>query len=334
METTLSLQQRRLAQSVLIFVVFLVTLLSVFVKNIFADEIQPSISNLTQEQVANTYRIAFDFDLQGLAAQPGDTFTITLPTELTTANMLAFDVTQNGLVIGQAVPNGDSVIVTFNDAVTGDTSGRGSMAFNTILKTQPSAGETVEALVKVGNESIIITKTGVGPIPFESVINKYNETGSLVSKEFKLNGNWGPWMNTGKDYLTRWHIRVNGDASKADLSSLVITDQMGGALVTDFSGFSNGSNASIDYASLFNGPYLMQSFSLVRNNVVVAGQDKILPVIEWTENGFTLDLTKVDPSFATPSQDTIVLSYMTLIPFGTSEIYNQATFKAEEIPDG
>ncbi|ESV54193.1 hypothetical protein SAG0136_02750 [Streptococcus agalactiae LMG 14747] len=95
METTLSLQQRRLAQSVLIFVVFLVTLLSVFVKNIFADAIQPSISNLTQEQVANTYRIAFDFDLQGLAAQPGDTFTITLPPELTTANMLAFDVTQN-----------------------------------------------------------------------------------------------------------------------------------------------------------------------------------------------------------------------------------------------
>ncbi len=56
METTLSLQQR-LAQSVLIFVMFLVTLLSVFVKNIFADEIQSSISNLTQEQVANTYRI-------------------------------------------------------------------------------------------------------------------------------------------------------------------------------------------------------------------------------------------------------------------------------------
>lgn len=25
---------------------------------------------------------------------------------------------------------------------------------------------------------------------------------------------------------------------------------------------------------------------------------------------------------------------MTLIPFGTSEIYNQATFKVEEIPDG
>ncbi|CAM2753433.1 Uncharacterised protein [Streptococcus acidominimus] len=84
---------------------------------------------------------------------------------------------------------------------------------------------------------------------------------------------------------------------------MVITDQMGGALVTDFSGFSNGSNASIDYASLFNGLYLMQSFSLVRNNVVVAGQDKILPVIEWTKNGFTLDLTKVDPSFATPSQE-------------------------------
>ncbi|WP_231909790.1 Ig-like domain-containing protein [Streptococcus acidominimus] len=153
-----------------------------FVKNIFADEIQPSISNLTQEQVANTYRIAFDFDLQGLAAQPGDTFTITLPPELATANMLAFDVTQNGLVIGQAVPNDDSVIVTFNDAVTGDTSGRGSMAFNTILKTQPSAGETVETLVKVGNESIIITKTGVGPIPLNRLLINTTKQEALSAK--------------------------------------------------------------------------------------------------------------------------------------------------------
>lgn len=265
-----------------------------------------------------------------MAAKSGDTFTISLPAELETANLIPFDVTQNGVVIGQAVPSGDKVVVTFNDAVTGDTNGTGSMAFNVVFKTQPSEGETVTAKVSVGTESIGITKTGTGPIPFETLVNKYNQTGSHVTKDFKLNGNWGPWMNTGKDYLSWWHISINGDATKADLSSLVISDSMGGKLVTDFSGFTNGTNAEIDYASLFNGPYLKQSFSLVRNGQVVANSSEINAVIQWAENGFTLDLTKVDPAFAVPSQDQIVLSYMTLIPFGTAEIKNDASFTAFE----
>ncbi|HFI0682684.1 TPA: Ig-like domain-containing protein, partial [Streptococcus suis] len=295
-----------------------------------SNELQPVISNLQQVTVANTYRISFDYSLAGLAAKSGDTFTISLPAELETANLIPFDVTQNGVVIGRAVPSGDQVVVTFNDAVTGDTNGTGSMAFNVVLKTKPSEGETVTAKVSVGTESILITKTGTGPIPFETLVNKYNQTGSHVTKDFKLNGNWGPWMNTGKDYLSWWHISINGDATKADLSRLLISDSMDGKLVTDFSGFTNGTNAEIDYASLFNGPYLKQSFSLVRNGQVVADSSKINEVIQWTENGFRLDLTKVDSSFKVPSQDQIVLSYMTLIPFGTAEINNIASFTAAE----
>ncbi|NJW39989.1 LPXTG cell wall anchor domain-containing protein [Streptococcus suis] len=172
-----------------------------------------------------------------------------------------------------------------------------------------------------------------GPIPFETLVNKYNQTGSHVTKDFKLNGNWGPWMNTGKDYLSWWHISINGDATKADLSQLVIRDQMNGTVVTDFSGFTNGAGQTIDYASLFNGSYLKQSFSLVRNGQVVANSSQIMDVIEWSDNGFTLDLTKVDASFATPSQDQIVLSYMTLIPFGTAEITNVASFTSAEYPE-
>ncbi|NJW39802.1 hypothetical protein HC239_10535, partial [Streptococcus suis] len=137
------------------------TIVSTFsVQSVAAAELTPVISNLQQETVANTYRISFDYNLSGLAAKSGDTFTIDLPAELETANLIPFDVTQNGVVIGQAVPSGDKVTVTFNDAVTGDTNGSGSMAFNVIFKTQPTEGETITAEVTVGTESIVIKKTG------------------------------------------------------------------------------------------------------------------------------------------------------------------------------
>ena len=317
----------------LLFTVFSVLaaifiLLSVGTKQAQAKELTSQVK-ISQLQ-AEGDKISYHWEIDG-GVEVGDTFKISMPEDVSFASKV-FSSMKNAsgeeIATGQVSEDGKTLTITFVKG--GNKGASGNVSFWYKWDKENTTGKDQDRTLKVGSESVIVKRSGTGPVPVLLPIKKYNSGGTDQTTLQHAQKIWGPmgipdWRDTIEvtdnktDGFLFWHISVNNSVDKkAPASSIVFTDQMPNLPALDFSRLKSAKGQ--DVSQYFKGGYyLPASFDLKVNGktFVVDGKPMaglgLEPYIEWTDRGFKLDLTKVSDQFKVESTDEITLSYQTLL---------------------
>ena len=275
-------------------------------------------------------KISYHWEIDG-GVEVGDTFTISMPEDVKFASS-AFSSMKNAsgeeIATGQVSEDGKTLTITFVKG--GNKGASGNVSFWYKWDKENTTGKDQDRTLKVGSESVIVKRSGTGPVPVLLPIKKYNSGGIDHTTLQHAQKIWGPlgipdWRDTltvtdpAKDGFLYWHISVNSAVDKkAPASGIVFTDQMPNLPALDFSRLTSAKGQ--DVSQYFKGGYyLPASFDLKVNGktFVVDGKPMsglgLEPYIEWTARGFKLDLTKISDKFKVESTDEITLSYQTLL---------------------
>lgn len=251
------------------------------------------------------------------------------------------------IATGKVSDDGKTLTITFVKG--GNKGAEGNVSFYYKWDKDNTTGKDQERTIKIGTESVIVKRSGQGPVPLLLPIKKYNSGATDNTNLQHAQKIWGPtgipdWRDTltvtdeQADGFLTWHISVNNAVDKqAPASSIVFTDQMPNLPSLDFSRIKSAKGQ--DVAQYFKGgTYLPASFDLrvngktfVANGVPMAGLG-LEPYIEWTEHGFKLDLTKISDQFKNASTDEITLSYQTLLQHADQikSVTNVASLKSDQ----
>ncbi|WP_061591451.1 Spy0128 family protein [Streptococcus parasanguinis] len=251
------------------------------------------------------------------------------------------------IATGKVSDDGKTLTITFVKG--GNKGAEGNVSFYYKWDKDNTTGKDQERTIKIGTESVIVKRSGQGPVPLLLPIKKYNSGATYNTNLQHAQKIWGPtgipdWRDTltvtdeQADGFLTWHISVNNAVDKqAPASSIVFTDQMPNLPSLDFSRIKSAKGQ--DVAQYFKGgTYLPASFDLrvngktfVANGVPMAGLG-LEPYIEWTEHGFKLDLTKISDQFKNASTDEITLSYQTLLQHADQikSVTNVASLKSDQ----
>ena len=317
----------------LLFTVFSVLaaifiLLSVGTKQAQAKELTSQVK-ISQLQ-AEGDKISYHWEIDG-GVEVGDTFKISMPEDVSFASKV-FSSMKNAsgeeIATGQVSEDGKTLTITFVKG--GNKGASGNVSFWYKWDKENTTGKDQDRTLKVGSESVIVKRSGTGPVPVLLPIKKYNSGGTDQTTLQHAQKIWGPMgipdyrdtitvTDNKTDGFLFWHISVNNSVDKkAPASSIVFTDQMPNLPALDFSRLKSAKGQ--DVSQYFKGGYyLPASFDLKVNGktFVVDGKPMsglgLEPYIEWTDRGFKLDLTKVSDQFKVASTDEITLSYQTLL---------------------
>ena len=317
----------------LLFTVFSVLaaifiLLSVGTKQAQAKELTSQVK-ISQLQ-AEGDKISYHWEIDG-GVEVGDTFKISMPEDVSFASKV-FSSMKNAsgeeIATGQVSEDGKTLTITFVKG--GNKGASGNVSFWYKWDKENTTGKDQDRTLKVGSESVIVKRSGTGPVPVLLPIKKYNSGGTDQTTLQHAQKIWGPMgipdyrdtitvTDNKTDGFLFWHISVNNSVDKkAPASSIVFTDQMPNLPALDFSRLKSAKGQ--DVSQYFKGGYyLPASFDLKVNGktFVVDGKPMaglgLEPYIEWTDRGFKLDLTKVSDQFKVESTDEITLSYQTLL---------------------
>ncbi len=294
-------------------------------------------------------QISYHWEI-GTGVEIGDTFKISMPEDVKFASS-AFNSMKNEkgeeIATGKVSDDGKTLTITFVKG--GNKRAEGNVSFYYKWDKDNTTGKDQERTIKIGTESVIVKRSGQGPVPLLLPIKKYNSGATDNTNLQHAQKIWGPtgipdWRDTltvtdeQADGFLTWHISVNNAVDKqAPASSIVFTDQMPNLPALDFSRIK--STKGQDIAQYFKGgTYLPASFDLkvngktfVANGVPMAGLG-LEPYIEWTEHGFKLDLTKISDQFKNASTDEITLSYQTLLQHADQikSVTNVASLKSDQ----
>ena len=294
-------------------------------------------------------QISYHWEI-GTGVEIGDTFKISMPEDVKFASS-AFNSMKNEkgeeIATGKVSDDGKTLTITFVKG--GNKGAEGNVSFYYKWDKYNTTGKDQERTIKIGTESVIVKRSGQGPVPLLLPIKKYNSGATDNTNLQHAQKIWGPtgipdWRDTltvtdeQADGFLTWHISVNNAVDKqAPASSIVFTDQMPNLPALDFSRIK--STKGQDVAQYFKGgTYLPASFDLkvngktfVANGVPMAGLG-LEPYIEWTEHGFKLDLTKISDQFKNASTDEITLSYQTLLQHADQikSVTNVASLKSDQ----
>ena len=303
-------------------------LLSVGTKQAQAKELTSQVK-ISQLQ-AEGDKISYHWEIDG-GVEVGDTFKISMPEDVSFASKV-FSSMKNAsgeeIATGQVSEDGKTLTITFVKG--GNKGASGNVSFWYKWDKENTTGKDQDRTLKVGSESVIVKRSGTGPVPVLLPIKKYNSGGTDQTTLQHAQKIWGPmgipdWRDTIEvtdnktDGFLFWHISVNNSVDKkAPASSIVFTDQMPNLPALDFSRLKSAKGQ--DVSQYFKGGYyLPASFDLKVNGktFVVDGKPMaglgLEPYIEWTDRGFKLDLTKISDQFKVESTDEITLSYQTLL---------------------
>ena len=317
----------------LLFTVFSVLaaifiLLSVGTKQAQAKELTSQVK-ISQLQ-AEGDKISYHWEIDG-GVEVGDTFKISMPEDVSFASKV-FSSMKNAsgeeIATGQVSEDGKTLTITFVKG--GNKGASGNVSFWYKWDKENTTGKDQDRTLKVGSESVIVKRSGTGPVPVLLPIKKYNSGGTDQTTLQHAQKIWGPmgipdWRDTIEvtdnktDGFLFWHISVNNSVDKkAPASSIVFTDQMPNLPALDFSRLKSAKGQ--DVSQYFKGGYyLPASFDLKVNGKTFVVDGKRMaglglePYIEWTDRGFKLDLTKISDQFKVESTDEITLSYQTLL---------------------
>ena len=294
-------------------------------------------------------QISYHWEIE-TGVEIGDTFKISMPEDVKFASS-AFNSMKNEkgeeIATGKVSDDGKTLTITFVKG--GNKGAEGNVSFYYKWDKDNTTGKDQERTIKIGTESVIVKRSGQGPVPLLLPIKKYNSGATDNTNLQHAQKIWGPtgipdWRDTltvtdeQADGFLTWHISVNNAVDKqAPASSIVFTDQMPNLPALDFSRIK--STKGQDIAQYFKGgTYLPASFDLkvngktfVANGVPMAGLG-LEPYIEWTEHGFKLDLTKISDQFKNASTDEITLSYQTLLQHADQikSVTNVASLKSDQ----
>lgn len=294
-------------------------------------------------------QISYHWEI-GTGVEIGDTFKISMPEDVKFASS-AFNSMKNEkgeeIATGKVSDDGKTLTITFVKG--GNKGAEGNVSFYYKWDKDNTTGKDQERTIKIGTESVIVKRSGQGPVPLLLPIKKYNSGATDNTNLQHAQKIWGPtgipdWRDTltvtdeQADGFLTWHISVNNAVDKqAPASSIVFTDQMPNLPALDFSRIKSAKGQ--DVAQYFKGgTYLPASFDLrvngktfVANGVPMAGLG-LEPYIEWTEHGFKLDLTKISDQFKNASTDEITLSYQTLLQHADQikSVTNVASLKSDQ----
>ena len=297
-------------------------------------------------------QISYHWEI-GTGVEIGDTFKISMPEDVKFASS-AFNSMKNAkgeeIATGKVSDDGKTLTITFVKG--GNKGAEGNVSFYYKWDKDNTTGKDQERTIKIGTESVIVKRSGQGPVPLLLPIKKYNSGATDNTNLQHAQKIWGPtgipdWRDTltvtdeQADGFLTWHISVNNAVDKqAPASSIVFTDQMPNLPALDFSRIKSAKGQ--DVAQYFKGgTYLPASFDLrvngktfVANGVPMAGLG-LEPYIEWTEHGFRLDLTKISDQFKNASTDEITLSYQTLLQHADQikSVTNVASLKSDQHPE-
>lgn len=297
-------------------------------------------------------QISYHWEIE-TGVEIGDTFKISMPEDVKFASS-AFNSMKNEkgeeIATGKVSDDGKTLTITFVKG--GNKGAEGNVSFYYKWDKDNTTGKDQERTIKIGTESVIVKRSGQGPVPLLLPIKKYNSGATDNTNLQHAQKIWGPtgipdWRDTltvtdeQADGFLTWHISVNNAVDKqAPASSIVFTDQMPNLPALDFSRIK--STKGQDIAQYFKGgTYLPASFDLkvngktfVANGVPMAGLG-LEPYIEWTEHGFKLDLTKISDQFKNASTDEITLSYQTLLQHADQikSVTNVASLKSDQHPE-
>ena len=294
-------------------------------------------------------QISYHWEIE-TGVEIGDTFKISMPEDVKFASS-AFNSMKNEkgeeIATGKVSDDGKTLTITFVKG--GNKGAEGNVSFYYKWDKDNTTGKDQERTIKIGTESVIVKRSGQGPVPLLLPIKKYNSGATDNTNLQHAQKIWGPtgipdWRDTltvtdeQADGFLTWHISVNNAVDKqAPASSIVFTDQMPNLPSLDFSRIKSAKGQ--DVAQYFKGgTYLPASFDLrvngktfVANGVPMAGLG-LEPYIEWTEHGFKLDLTKISDQFKNASTDVITLSYQTLLQHADQikSVTNVASLKSDQ----
>lgn len=294
-------------------------------------------------------QISYHWEIE-TGVEIGDTFKISMPEDVKFASS-AFNSMKNEkgeeIATGKVSDDGKTLTITFVKG--GNKGAEGNVSFYYKWDKDNTTGKDQERTIKIGTESVIVKRSGQGPVPLLLPIKKYNSGATDNTNLQHAQKIWGPtgipdWRDTltvtdeQADGFLTWHISVNNAVDKqAPASSIVFTDQMPNLPSLDFSRIKSAKGQ--DVAQYFKGgTYLPASFDLrvngktfVANGVPMAGLG-LEPYIEWTEHGFKLDLTKISDQFKNASTDEITLSYQTLLQHADQikSVTNVASLKSDQ----
>ena len=304
------------------------------IKPVSAATVSPTVTNLKAQASGQKVTFSFDWDLTGKSVKEGDTFTIDAPEGVNITEVATQSLQANGAEVATISMTNKKITFTFKKAIESmNQNVKGGFSYKAEWDNTPGNPGNKTATSKVGSESVVITRPD-GPGVFESVLNKYNLTGSYVAKQFKLDVSENyAWMNVGDDYyLTKWFIRINGDGKKQAITNPVVSDKIQAPAV-DYSKITFAPAANHAANEFFVGTYLKPSFTLRKGGQVVASGWDFWKHVKFDAdgNGFTVNLSDVSDVFKTASSDELIVEYQTLIPKTTIRVDNNATLTADEI---
>ena len=304
------------------------------IKPVNAAVMTPVISNLKAQATGQRIVFSFDWDLTGKSVKEGDTFTIDAPEGTNITEVPIQSLQANGAEIATITMTNKKITFTFKKAIESmNKNVKGGFQYRVEWDNKPGNPGNKTATARVGSESVIITRPE-GHGVFEAILNKYNQTGDFVSKQFKLDASENyAWMNVGDDYyLTKWFIRINGDGKKQAITNPVVSDKIQAPTV-DYSKITFSPAANHAAHEFFVGTYLKPSFKLWKGGREVASGWYFWKHIKFDAdgNGFTVNLSEVSDAFKTANSDPIVVEYQTLIPKTTISVVNNAKLKSDEI---
>ena len=304
------------------------------IKPVSAATVSPTVTNLKAQTSGQKVTFSFDWDLTGKSVKEGDTFTIDAPEGVNITEVATQSLQANGAEVATISMTNKKITFTFKKAIESmNQNVKGGFSYKAEWDNTPGNPGNKTATSKVGSESVVITRPD-GPGVFESVLNKYNQDGSYVTKQFKLDASENyAWMNVGDDYyLTKWFIRINGDGKKQAITNPVVSDKIQAPAV-DYSKITFAPAANHAASEFFVGTYLKPSFTLRKGGQVVASGWDFWKHVKFDAdgNGFTVNLSDVSDVFKTATDDELIVEYWTLIPKTTIRIDNNATLTSDEI---
>ncbi|MFS9026865.1 Spy0128 family protein [Streptococcus sp. OMI870] len=304
------------------------------IKPVSAATVSPTVTNLKAQTSGQKVTFSFDWDLTGKSVKEGDTFTIDAPEGVNITEVATQSLQANGAEVATISMTNKKITFTFKKAIESmNQNVKGRFSYKAEWDNTPGNPGNKTATSKVGSESVVITRPD-GPGVFESVLNKYNQDGSYVTKQFKLDASENyAWMNVGDDYyLTKWFIRINGDGKKQAITNPVVSDKIQAPAV-DYSKITFAPAANHAASEFFVGTYLKPSFTLRKGGQVVASGWDFWKHVKFDAdgNGFTVNLSDVSDVFKTATDDELIVEYWTLIPKTTIRIDNNATLTSDEI---
>lgn len=165
----------------LLFTVFSVLaaifiLLSVGTKQAQAKELTSQVK-ISQLQ-AEGDKISYHWEIDG-GVEVGDTFKISMPEDVSFASKV-FSSMKNAsgeeIATGQVSEDGKTLTITFVKG--GNKGASGNVSFWYKWDKENTTGKDQDRTLKVGSESVIVKRSGTGPVPVLLPIKKYNSGGT------------------------------------------------------------------------------------------------------------------------------------------------------------